>query len=213
MIKDLIGFAYSTVETLEHSFDMGKYVVDNNIKGDIVELGIAQGGNLTAMLRGATGRKGWGFDSFEGIQLAGKKDTQQAGIGAITHDVNVSEEELLKSSGITVHGRKEVEEKLNKWGVLDRVTLVEGWVQKTLPTTVKDIKEIAVLRLDMDIYEPTKVSLNALYDKVSKGGVIIIDDWNLTGCVVAVQEFIAERKLKVEIKNVKNSNPVFWIKE
>jgi hypothetical protein len=76
---------YSTLETQRNSFDLAKYVVDNDIEGDIIECGIAAGGNFATMILGAiendngTSRTFWGFDSFEGIQLAGKKDTQQAG--------------------------------------------------------------------------------------------------------------------------------------
>ena len=213
MIKDLIGYAYSTIETLENSYELGKQVIEKEVPGDIVEMGIAHGANLTAMLRGAIGRKGWGCDSFEGIQLAGKNDTEQAGIGKITHNVNVPADELLKSSGITVHPEEEVKKNLSRWGVDNRVKLVKGWVQKSLPGVEKEIKSIAILRLDMDVYDPTIYALERLYDKVSNGGIVIIDDWNLAGCVKATQDFFKVKGINPTLHKVKNSNPVFWIKE
>jgi O-methyltransferase len=65
----------------------------------------------------------------------------------------------------------------------------------------------------MDVYDPTMFALRQLYDKVSKGGYIIIDDWALAGVRTAVMEFWTERGLKPEIKQVPNSTPIYWIKE
>ena len=89
---------YSTPETQRQSYRIGDYLRNNSIEGDVVELGVAAGGNFATMLLGCRDagimRKGWGFDSFQGIQLAGKKDTSQPGIGEITHDVEVPDEAL-----------------------------------------------------------------------------------------------------------------------
>lgn len=220
MFKYIGNFVYSTRETQTHSFDMGKYVVENNIEGDIVECGIASGGNFATMMLGAiTNPSGyertfWGFDSFQGIQLAGKKDTVQAGIGAITHNVNVPEEQLLVSSGITVHPKAQVIGHLTNWGLMPKlkINLVEGWVQHSIPTVVDKIDKISILRLDMDIYEPTKFTLKHLYPKISKGGVIIIDDWALDGARIACQEYLEENNIKVDILDIPNSTPKFFYK-
>lgn len=209
---------YSTKETQQHSFEMGKYVVENNIQGDIIECGIAAAGNLATMILGANSmgkseRTFWGFDSFIGIQLAGKKDTVQAGIGAITHDVNVSDEALLVSSGITVHPKQNVINNLTNWGLYnDNIRLIEGWIQNTLPLAVDEIKSISILRLDMDIYHPTKVTLEYLYPKISKGGVIIIDDWELDGARLAVQEYLQENEIEVYFLSIANSTPKYFYK-
>jgi O-methyltransferase len=213
------GFAYSTKETQQHSFDMGKYVIDNNIKGDIVECGVAAAGNFGAMIFGCLTkpegkeRKYWGFDSFEGIQLAGKKDTLQAGIGLITHDVNVPDEDLLVSSGITSHTKEYVESNLKDWGLDDlNIKLVEGWVQHTIPKVIKEIKSISILRLDMDIYAPTKFTLEQLYPLITKGGVIIIDDWELDGARIACEEYFSENNIKPELLSIPNSSPLYFFK-
>jgi O-methyltransferase len=213
----IAGVAYSTRETLQNSFDLGFSVGALGIEGDIVECGIAAGANFAMMIHGClkaenyTNRRFWGYDSFEGIQLAGSKDTEQAGIGEITHDVNVPESELLKSSGITVHSKESVTHNLVKWfSPHTNWKLVKGWVQNTIPYEAPD--SISILRLDMDVYDPTMFALRQLYDKVSKGGYIIIDDWALAGVRTAVMEFWTERGLKPEIKAVPNSTPIYWIK-
>ena len=58
---------YSNLETQKNSYDIAKYVVDNNIKGDIIECGVAMAGNFATMILGAKGkgRTFWGFDSFQ----------------------------------------------------------------------------------------------------------------------------------------------------
>lgn len=216
------GAVYSSKETQQHSFDMGKYVADNNIQGDVIECGVAAAGNFASMILGyldspnKNQKTFWGFDSFQGIQLAGKKDTVQAGIGEITHDVNVPVEELLVSSGITVHPKQQVISNLTSWQVLNssnhKVELVEGWVQNSITKEVIDkIEAISILRLDMDIYEPTKFVLEKLYPKMSNGSVLIIDDWALDGARLACTEYFEENGIDLEPMTIEKSTPVYFI--
>ena len=188
-LSQISAVLYTTLATQRHSFDIARDTVDRGIEGDIVECGVAAAGNFASMIVGALSveggdkRKFWGFDSFQGIQLAGPKDRLQPGLGAITHDVNAPEESLLVSSGVTVHSREGVERLLRRWGLskLASIELVEGWVQHTLPKVSYRIQRIAVLRLDMDLYAPTQCALEWLGRKVVSGGTIIIDDWDLDG--------------------------------
>jgi O-methyltransferase len=210
---------YSTLETQKSSFDLAKHVVDNDIEGDIIECGIAAGGNFATMILGATenekgaARRFWGFDSFEGIQRAGKKDAEQAGIGAITHDTNVPYEDLLVTTNITAHSLQQVMTNLMNWG-LDKydVNLIQGWVQNSIPTVIDQINKIAILRLDMDVYHPTIFTLEALWDKISVGGIVIIDDWALSGVRVACEEFFEAKGINPEIHTVENSTPTYFFK-
>jgi len=219
-LLDLIaGSLYSTKETQVNSYEMGKYVVQNNIEGDIIECGVAMAGNFASMILGAVSipegknRKFWGFDSFQGIQLAGKKDTQQAGIGDITHNTDVPYEDLLVSSGITSHSKQQVLNNINKWGLSNyQIELVEGWVQNSIPQVNDSINKISILRLDMDVYHPTKFTLDLWWDKISNGGVIIIDDWALDGVRVACYEFFEEKGISPTINTVPNSTPTYFFK-
>ena len=53
--------------------------------------------------------------------------------------------------------------------------------------------QIAILRLDTDWYESTRHELVTLYDRLSPGGVLIIDDYgSYQGARAAVEEFIEE---------------------
>jgi hypothetical protein len=211
---------YSTKETQMSSYELGKYVVEHDIEGDIIECGVAMGGNFASMIVGAvslekgTNRKFWGFDSFEGIQLAGKKDTQQAGIGDITHNTDVPYEDLLVSSGITSHSQEQVMNNLNTWGLNKyNIELVAGWVQNSIPLVNDRINKISILRLDMDVYHPTKYCLDIWWDKLSDGGVVIIDDWALDGVRTACYEFFEEKGINPEIHTIENSTPTYFFKK
>jgi O-methyltransferase len=84
--------------------------------------------------------------------------------------------------------REEVEGNFRKYRLLDeRVVFIEGWFKETLHKA--PIQSIAVLRLDGDMYESTIQALDALYHKVSFGGVVIVDDYTLPGCNKAVADF------------------------
>ena len=219
LLDIIAGALYSTKETQMNSYNLGKYVIENNIEGDIIECGVAMAGNFASMILGATSipqgenRKFWGFDSFQGIQLAGKKDTQQAGIGNITHNTNVLYESLLVSSGITSHSKQQVINNLSSWGLIqNNIELVEGWVQNTIPVVNDRINKISILRLDMDVYHPTKFTLDVWWDKISDGGVIIIDDWALDGVRIACYEFFEEKGISPTINTVPYSTPTYFFK-
>lgn len=189
----------STWQTIELSYQCAKYAVDNNIEGDFVECGIAAGNNFGAMC--LAGRHGWGFDSFEGIPWATKEDRYQPGIG----EVEKSKIGLLESSGISSYPIEAAQDNLKRWGI-ENYTLVKGWFQDT----VKDWHggKIAVLRLDGDMYESTKVCLEHLYPFLSRKGILIIDDWNLKGCRTAFNEYF---KKKPEL--LLNNGRTYWLKE
>lgn len=220
-LSDIAPFLYSTLETQQNSFDIAQYVVKHDIKGDIVECGIAAGGNFASMMLGAlslvgqTDRLFWGFDSFEGIQLAGKHDTEQAGIGPITHNTDVDPKELLVSSGITSYSMEQVYANMKSWGLHDSVqyNLVKGWVQNTITKELADfIGAISILRLDMDVYDPTMHALDMLYDNISVRGVIIIDDWALDGVRKCCEDFWEKRGIKPDLHTIPNSTPIYWFK-
>ncbi|MEM4331709.1 MAG: TylF/MycF/NovP-related O-methyltransferase [Candidatus Micrarchaeia archaeon] len=49
-----------------------------------------------------------------------------------------------------------------------------------------------LVHLDVDVYEPTRFSLNFFKDKLQPGGIIIVDDYGFTTCPgvkKAVDEF------------------------
>src|SRR5205823_3453280 len=98
----------------------------------------------------------------------------------------------------------------SKYNMLDsQVQFLPGWFKDTLPAA--PIAKLAILRLDGDLYESTIQALTSLYDKVSIGGFVIIDDYGLAPCRQAVQDFRDERQISDELNPV-DGMAVFWRK-
>lgn len=199
--------AYSTRDTIENTKFFTDYVLDARIPGALVECGVAAGAQVGAMqsrILARAGAKRWiyGFDSFEGIPLASEDDDQQPGIpGPKPYIPYTDKRQLLKSSGVTVHAKEHVQALFNLWfpGKWENIILVKGWFQDTLPlysTVLKKLGGIALLRLDGDLYESTKVSLEQLFPLLNEDGILIVDDWELTGCRKACEEYFANHPVE-----------------
>jgi hypothetical protein len=178
------GFpGYTTLKGSANTYLAVKLVLADDIPGDFAELGVAAGSKLAIMQRalrdsGAV-RVIHAFDSFQGIQMAGPRDRIQPGIGDADPAVQKRPPaERLVSSGITAHGLAEVQHYIASRGLpLDNMVFHQGWVQQTLPAFTPPPSGFALLRLDMDMYEPTLCALEHLYPHLSPGGVLILDDY------------------------------------
>jgi hypothetical protein len=80
--------------------------------------------------------------------------------------------------------------------------LIAGEVSDTIPKFARENQgmRISLLNLDFDTYEGTKVALDHLYDLVSPGGIIVLDEYGKEGWGEsdAVDEFILGKNLKIE---------------
>jgi hypothetical protein len=221
ILKTIAQSAYSYPQTVINSYELAKKVCEKNIDGDLVECGVAAGSQIAAFqvalleLNELESKKIYAFDSFEGIPLAGEFDTEQAGIGAITHDKYAPIENRLVSSGVTVHSKENVIDNFQKWGLpIDNIFFVKGWFQHTVEKTAKEIKSISLLRLDGDLHESTLVCLKHLYPLVSKDGFVVIDDYALEGCRVAVKQYFDSIKKPLpEMINVDGHGVHYFIKK
>ena len=171
--------------------------------GCFVECGVWRGGCLAVLASIAhdegKGRAIYGFDSFEGLpELAPQDDKHgQEYVGCC----KATQEDVLET--------------FTTWGVsLDNTTLVPGWFEDSVPATYEDMPPIAVLRLDGDWYESTRVCLEYLYPKLVPGGVVILDDYlTWKGCTVATDEYREKHGIESEIMVTDPLGEVWWRKE
>ena len=218
IIEKIRGFGYSTEKTKQDTLDITRIIFRDNIKGDFVECGVAQGVQVAIMEsvnnQQKEPRKVWCFDSFEGIPMATNKDDQQCGIGYFSDGVvkPVKKGDHLISSGITVHTLTQVQFMLSNWiGKLDNFIFVKGWFENTVPEC--EVKDIALLRLNGDLYESTIVCLEHLFPKVVEGGYVIIDDWGLAGCRLACDEYFKDYKNVLIFGDVDSNEPILFQKK
>ena len=166
-------------------------VTARGIGGDVVECGAARGGSaaLLGLAMRATGvpRDVWIFDTFEGIPAP-----------------TVADPDYEIAAQYTGHFRgdlAEVRGLFERLGMLDNARFVKGRFEDTVPGS--NVGAIAVLHLDGDWYESVKVCLDHLYDRVSSGGVIQIDDYgHWEGARKAVDEFLVERHISSPLQYV-----------
>ena len=87
--------------------------------------------------------------------------------------------------------------------ILSSVEFVKGDVSLTLMEEQKLPASIAVLRLDTDFYESTRMELQKLYCLVQKYGVVILDDYGYwAGQKLACDEFFGLLKIKPYLINI-----------
>jgi O-methyltransferase len=176
-------------------------VLHDGIPGDFVECGVWRGGAsiyARAILNflGGADRTVWLADSFEGMPIQrpeDKDDPATAGTAQIIVPL------------------EEVQANFSRFGLLgDNVRFLKGWFCDTLPGS--PIKEIAILRLDGDYYSSTMDALTALYDRVSPGGYVIIDDYHcFKSCARAVEDFCRARKIDPKLLEI-DGEAVYWRK-
>ena len=157
-----------------------------NIPGDVLEFGVFKGASFSRLLsfrkilENDDSRKIIGFDDFGTFTAKGKKEDIlfakkfQKTLGLGTSDVQLKNNFI--NNGYT------------------NFQLIKGDVVKTLPKFLKKNSgaKISLLHLDLDVYRPTKFVLSKLYKKMSKGGIILIDDYaEIAGATDAVDEFFS----------------------
>lgn len=174
-----------------------KYVIDANIPGDFVECGVWKGGCVMLIIKtlqslGVTDRNIILYDTFDGMTPPTNKDVDFRGRKA------KDELKLFKKNG--THNLwadadiGEVSANIRKLNYPpENLFFIVGDVEKTLPGCSPN--EIALLRLDTDWYESTKHELVHLYPVLSKGGVLLIDDYGFwKGAKKAVNEYFKDKK-------------------
>lgn len=176
-------------------------VLRHGVPGDLIETGVWRGG-ATIFMRGIlkaygdTQRIVWVADSFQGLPKPNAE-----GYPADAGDRLWRWTELAVSVD-------EVKENFRRYDLLDdQVRFLIGWFRDTLPNA--PIDRLAVLRLDGDMYESTMDALRALYPKLSVGGYLIIDDFNLPACRAAVNDFRNECRITEDIERI-DSCGVYW---
>jgi O-methyltransferase len=203
----MVGF-----ERLMNAYDLVQRVEANGLPGAIVECGVYKGGSAAVMtLAASPQREVWLFDSFEGLP----EPTAEDGAMAVEY-AGQRASGALEPIGQCVGPLDVVKELFFEKLDIDpsRVHIRQGWFQDTLPIAKNEIGPIAVLRLDGDWYDSTKVCLENLYDLVIAGGFVLIDDYGYwEGCRRAVDEFLASRKLEVALNAVDDSGVWFQVRE
>ena len=203
------GF-YLTCETgrigkLLNHLEIYKKIKD--LPGDVLEFGVYKGTSMVRLLsfrnllENEYSRKIIGFDIF----------------GKFPDELQLASDRLFvegfENAGGYGISKNEFEMHLNNKGFRN-YSLVEGNIIKTIPEyLVKNPSlKISILHIDVDVYEPTLFILENLWNKIVKGGILMLDDYGtVEGETKAVDEFFAGKNIQIN-KPRFNNIPSYIIK-
>ncbi len=164
------------------------YVIDRSVPGAIVECGVWKGGSsmlaaMTLARRGHTSRDLYMYDTYAGMTSPSPLDHQLRDEGLGSPKAVRDEWHRTQRLGVSAwcfSPLDEVKENLRLTGYpYSRMKFIEGPVEETIPATTPEA--ISILRLDTDWYESTLHELRHLYPRLSRHGVLILDDYGYWG--------------------------------
>ncbi len=205
IISTVKPFTMTSAERLFAFHESVKYISKNNIPGAIVECGVWKGGSMMAALRTLKNlkdvtREVYLYDTFEGMSAP---DANDKAVNGETADALLEKGDKSQSNSVwCVAGLDEVKKNVSTINYPpDKIHYVVGMVEETLLHTIPD--QIAILRLDTDWYQSTKMEMEVLFPKLIKGGVLIIDDYgHWQGSRKAVDEYIAENNITILLNRI-----------
>jgi SAM-dependent methyltransferase len=172
-------------------------VLNADVPGSFAECGCWRGHSalMTAKLIHASGqnRELHIFDSFEGG--LSDKLAEDKGLLAKTEPNAVRREKEAFAST--------EEEVLRAMGDFNFVSLHKGWIPERFGD-VQD-KTFAFVNLDVDLYQPITDSLNFFLPRLSKGGILVVDDYGTTdwpGVTTAVDQFLDHNPVTFAIETL-----------
>jgi len=171
------------------------YKMIKEIPGEIVECGVFKGASYLrfAMFReifsNPFSKKVIGFDTFAEFPETSFQQDDKA------------REKFIKSAGSSSISKDQLLNILEHKGLNKFVELVDGNITETVPKYVESNPElkISLLNLDTDIYEPAVTILENLYPRITKGGILMLDDYGThPGETKAVDEYFKDRDVKIQ---------------
>lgn len=137
----------------------------NSLPGDLAECGCYEGASAYFMAEASTHGSLLLFDSFEGISEPGKADREKPrdALPWQKGDLRSTEEAL----------------RANLAG-FNNVEVFSGWIPQRFGDVA--MRNFRLVHIDVDLYQPTKDSLEFFFPRLVPGGVIVMDDYGLLTC-------------------------------
>jgi hypothetical protein len=188
-------------------YELYKMIV--GLPGQVVECGVYKGVSLLRfatfreMLESPYSRKIVGFDAYGHFPDEGESASDKA---FIQRFVGAGGDGISRDSLMEVLCYKR----------FDNVELIQGDICSTVPGYVRDHPElkISLLHVDVDVYRPTKVVFEQLFDRVVRGGVIVLDDYGtVSGETQAVDEFFRASNKEILIQKLPVSHIPAYIRK
>jgi hypothetical protein len=198
-----LGYTMTGTKRLNNVHALLQDVFQNNVKGDYIETGVWRGG-CSIFARGVirahneSHRRSFVCDSFMGLPPGDRNLDDKDPTWDDWPYLSVS------SEAVALHFRQS--------GMPDpNVVFVKGLFNVTMEILAPKIQSLAVIRLDGDMYESTVDVLYRLYDKLSIGGYVIVDDWFGFPAKKACEDFFKVHGMNVAMVPIDNL-AAYWQK-
>lgn len=187
----------------------------SEICGSFVECGTWRGGCAFGMALVQTDlpkeerRKVWMFDSFQGLPPATDRD----GPLAIEYQKDISSPLYFDNCRAEYMDTAMEAFRLNL--DINSCRIVPGWFEETIPVHMETLEKerIAILRIDADWYDPVHYVLEHFGPLVSRGGLVILDDYyTWDGCARAVHDYVSRHDLPWRIKGLSDFTSAYMVK-
>jgi len=182
-----------------------KYVIAAGIEGDIVECGVWRGGSVMAVLNvlkelDSAEKNIYLYDTYDGMTDPTADDISFEGRSA---KELLDESKKNEQNVIWAYSALDIVKKNVYTSGYDRekIHFIRGKVEDTIPSIIPE--KICLLRLDTDWYESTKHELEHLFPRLSKGGILILDDYgHWQGARKAADEYFGKYKINIFLSRI-----------
>ena len=163
------------------------------VPGAVIETGCALGGSSIVMASAKDPRRALRiYDVFDQIPPPSEKDGDD--VRQRYKTITTGESKGIGGDVYYGYQRNVYDKVFNTFGHFgidvaeNNIQLIKGLIQDTLVVT----SPVALAHIDVDWYEPVRISLERIEPRLSPGGALVIDDYeDWSGCRTAVDEYFS----------------------
>ncbi len=173
-------------------YELYKMIIDK--PGDIIEMGVFKGASFMRwakfrnIFENNFSRKIIGFDIFGEFPEADEID-------------KITREKFITTAGNLGISVEELKEKLDELNLNENINLIKGDITKTIVPYLNENPQtrVALLHVDVDLLEPTKQSIEKFYKYMTKGGIMVFDDYGyFPDANEVIDEFVKQNNLEIK---------------
>jgi O-methyltransferase len=158
-------------------------ILGKRTPGNVIECGVYRGGTTVLMAlylkENRIAKKIYALDSFAGFNE-----------GHIEEEIDSGQVSARGRSAFTFNSVEYVQKKIERFGLADMVEIVPGYFEDTLG---KITDSFSLAFIDCDLEKSAEFCLAALWEKVVRGGYIVVDDYanpGYPGAKIASDRFL-----------------------
>ena len=191
---------YTGVHTLARFLAIYELLKETiSVPGNIAEFGAFRGTNTMFMakvmhiLDPLGSKKVMMFENFAGLETFSDQDGP-----------------AIEERGRFRGSEQEFREVISLFGYENYIDVIKGDIVETVPRLIDedDSLSFSLVYIDVDLYQPTKVILGNVVNRLMPGSLLVFDEWGFAqypGESVAVREFLSEYGGLFETFHVKNA--------